>query len=118
VPTVELVGPRPRGAGSAEAREQVVRARARQRERLRGTAALCNGEMDARVTRRVVPPERRLASRLLGVADPALLSGRGQDRVLRVARTIADLAGRPRVGVEHLEEALAYRVPYAMRAAA
>ena len=118
VPTVELVGSRAQGAGSSEAREQVVRARARQRERLRGTAALCNGEMDARLTRRVVPLERRLASRLLGVGDPALLSGRGQDRVLRVARTIADLAGRPRVGVEDLEEALAYRVPYAVRAAA
>jgi magnesium chelatase family protein len=118
VPAVELVGSRPQGAGSSEAREQVVRARARQRERLRGTAALCNGEMDARLTRRVVPLERRLASRLLGVGDPALLSGRGQDRVLRVARTIADLAGRPRVGVEDLEEALAYRVPYAVRAAA
>ena len=118
VPAVELVGSRPQGAGSSEAREQVVRARARQRERLRGTAALCNGEMDARLTRRVVPLERRLASRLLGVGDPALLSGRGQDRVLRVARTIADLAGQPRVGVEDLEEALAYRVPYAVRAAA
>jgi magnesium chelatase family protein len=118
VPTVELVGSRAQGASSSEAREQVVRARARQRERLRGTAALCNGEMDARLTRRVVPLERRLASRLLGVGDPALLSGRGQDRVLRVARTIADLAGRPRVGVEDLEEALAYRVPYAVRAAA
>ena len=118
VPAVELVGSRPQGAGSSEAREQVVRARARQRERLRGTAALCNGEMDARLTRRVVPLERRLASRLLGVGDPALLSGRGQDRVLRVARTIADLAGQPRVAVEDLEEALAYRVPYAVRAAA
>ena len=118
VPAVELVGSRPQGAGSSEAREQVVRARARQRERLRGTAALCNGEMDARLTRRVVPLERRLASRLLGVGDPALLSGRGQDRVLRVARTIADLAGQRRVGVEDLEEALAYRVPYAGRAAA
>ena len=118
VPAVELVGSRPQGAGSSEAREQVVRARARQRERLRGTAALCNGEMDARLTRRVVPLERRLASRLLGVGDPALLSGRGQDRVLRVARTIADLAGQRRVGVEDLEEALAYRVPYAVRAAA
>ena len=118
VPTVELVGSRAQGASSSEAREQVVRARARQRERLRGTAALCNGEMDARLTRRVVPLERRLASRLLGVGDPALLSGRGQDRVLRVARTIADLAGQRRVGVEDLEEALAYRVPYAVRAAA
>ena len=118
VPAVELVGSRPQGAGSSEAREQVVRARARQRERLRGTAALCNGEMDARLTRRVVPLERRLASRLLGVGDPALLSGRGQDRVLRVARTIADLAGQRRVGVEDLEKALAYRVPYAVRAAA
>jgi len=40
----------------------------------------------------------------------ARLSGRGHDRVLRVARTIADLAGRPAVEAEHLDEALGYRV--------
>jgi len=41
--------------------------------------------------------------------ETAALSGRGFDRVLRVARTIADLAGSRRVDVEHVREALSYR---------
>jgi magnesium chelatase family protein len=46
------------------------------------------------------------------------LSGRGQDRVLRLARTIADLAGSEEVEEEHLDEALGYRMSDPLRAAA
>jgi magnesium chelatase family protein len=50
------------------------------------------------------------AERFLGTAvESAALSGRGFDRVLRVARTIADLAGSNRVDVDHVAEALSYR---------
>jgi magnesium chelatase family protein len=48
--------------------------------------------------------------RLLGDAvEHSALSGRGFDRVLKVARTIADLDGAERVGVGHVAEALSYR---------
>jgi magnesium chelatase family protein len=49
--------------------------------------------------------------RLLGSAGTGALTGRGHDRVLRLARTIADLAGRARVLDEDVDEALGYRLP-------
>ncbi len=76
---------------SARARELVADARRRQQRRLAGSVARCNGEMDAREARRHVkldePAERALAKAYAVGA----LSARGRHRVLRVARTIADL---------------------------
>jgi magnesium chelatase family protein len=94
---------------SATARERVQAARQRQLARLRGTGATCNGELGAGA-----------ASRLVGADEPALralgrayssgaLSARGRHRVLRVARTIADLDGRARVGASDVLLALSLR---------
>ncbi len=111
VPAVELAGSEGgRSSCSADVLGRVVAARARQRERLRGTNALCNGDMDGRLTRRQVPAGGELAARLLAVRSRMDLSGRGHDRVLRVARTIADLDGRDAVAPRDLDEALSYRV--------
>jgi magnesium chelatase family protein len=110
VPPVELVRVDNRAPSSAEVRERVVAARERQRRRLEGTGALCNGDMDGRLTRRQVAIEPAIASRLLAARDRWRLSGRGHDRVLRVACTIADLDGREGVQAGDLEEALAYRL--------
>ena len=110
VPALELVraaGPAPL---SPRVRERVIAARKRQRDRLRGTAALCNADMDSRSTRRRVPIEPALAARLAGARDTLGLSARGYERVLRVARTIADLAGRAAVVGDDLDEALSYRL--------
>jgi magnesium chelatase family protein len=52
------------------------------------------------------------------LADAELLSGRGTERLLRVARTVADLAGAPSVEIEHLEEAARWRPPVAKPALA
>jgi predicted ATPase with chaperone activity len=55
---------------------------------------------------------RPLTSRRLGdLADGERLSGRGTERLLRVGRTIADLAGSASVEIEHLEEAARWRPP-------
>jgi magnesium chelatase family protein len=108
--SLELVRSERGQTGTAAVRRRVVAARARQRARLAGTAALCNGDMDGRLTRREVPLDEDLVTRMASARDRLQLSGRGYDRVLRVARTIADLDGRERVGEADLDEALSYRL--------
>ena len=85
-------------------------ARERQRRRLAGSGALCNGDMDGRLTRRRVRLDGAASRGCSTPRSAPTLSGRGHDRVLRVARTIADLAGRERVAAADVEEALGYRL--------
>jgi magnesium chelatase family protein len=107
---LELVGARDRRGRSAAACQRVMAARKVQRDRLAGSGALCNGDMDGRMTRREVPLGGALTTRMLAARERLDLSGRGHDRVLRVARTIADLDGRDTVGESDLDEALSYRL--------
>ena len=110
-PTAELVAVGgDRAEASAAIRVRVVAARERQRRRLAGSGALCNADMDGRLTRRHVVLDEVALERLLDSVEGTGLTGRGHDRVLRLARTIADLGGRERVAGEHLEEALGYRL--------
>jgi magnesium chelatase family protein len=117
-PPVALAGVAPSGERSAAVRARVVAARERQQRRLAGTGVACNGALDAAATRRWARLERTAAVRLHEGALALGLSGRGHDRVLRVARTIADLAGRERVRTVDVDEALGYRVPLALEDAA
>jgi magnesium chelatase family protein len=103
---------------SGGVRARVAAARRRQLARLAGTGVLCNGDMDGRLTRRQVPLEVNLAARLLAIRDRISLSGRGHDRVLRVARTIADLEGRELLVEQDIDEALSYRLDSWQRVAA
>ena len=110
--------PQPAGSGPSpettdSVRERVIAARGLQQERLRGAGVACNAAMDARLTQRHV-----VLAAAAEAVDLAGLSGRGQDRVLRLARTIADLAGSDLVERDHLDEALGYRMADPMRAAA
>ena len=88
---------------------RVEAAREGQRARFAGGTTRVNARMSGRQVRRFcgVPPE---AARLLQQAVSRLgLSARGHDRVLKVARTIADLSGCERIAAEHVSEALQYR---------
>jgi magnesium chelatase family protein len=95
---------------SQAVRERVIAARARQRARLAGTGALCNAEMDAHVTRRELRVTPALRSLLAAAARAGTLTARGQDRVLRIAQTIADLEGRSKLTTSDLEQAIGYRL--------
>jgi magnesium chelatase family protein len=103
---------------SAAVRDRVVAARERQRRRLAGFGALCNAEMGPSLTRRHVPLDARLRARLLEGHATTAMSARGHDRVLRLARTIADLDERDAVETSDVDEALSYRMSAAWRLAA
>ena len=97
------------GEPSAVIRARVLAARARQAARFAGTPTHVNARMSGRQTRRhcPLPPD---AARLLGLALTRLgLSARAHDRLLRVARTIADLAGSDPITAEHVAEAIQCR---------
>ncbi len=94
---------------SAAAREQVIQARERQRRRLEGTGAGRNGELDAALARATIRLDVDAEEHLGRAYASGLLSPRGRHRVLRVARTIADLGGRDRVSRDDVLLALSFR---------
>lgn len=105
------VAPVRRGAGAGEptavVAERVLQARRLSRERLKGTGWTTNASTSARWLRQHTPDA---ALRLAGNAlDRGLLSARGVDRALRVAWSLADLAGVEAPRPDHVEQALALR---------
>ncbi len=94
---------------SAAVRERVLAARERQHARLSGTQTHTNAQLDARLLRAHVRVSAAVRRALAQAYDRGGLSARGHDRVLRVARTIADLAGRDEVGLDDVLQALALR---------
>jgi magnesium chelatase family protein len=94
---------------SARARARVIEARERQAARLRDAGVLVNAQMDAQMLRRHVTLDEPCQKILARARERGMLSARGQHRALRVARTIADLAGRERVRAEDLARALSLR---------
>jgi magnesium chelatase family protein len=99
----------PLGEGTAVVRARVERARHAQRERLQGTALYCNAQMGAREVREHCRHDEGCARLLEGAMRALGLSARGYARVLKVARTIADLASERRIGLEHVAEAIQFR---------
>ncbi len=94
---------------SAAVRERVMRARERQAERFRGTGIYTNTMMSSAMLRTFCPlsPESR---RLLdGAMERLQLSARAYDRIIKVARTIADLEGKADIEPLHISEAITYR---------
>lgn len=95
---------------SAVVRARIVEARARQAERFRGLDGVhANAQMSSRLVRQFCPLDPA-GSHLMKMAIQRLgLSARAYDRILKVARTIADLAGSEAIRTEHVSEAIQYR---------
>jgi len=104
----ELLGTQP-GEASGAIRWRVEEARARQRSSLSGTPWTCNAQMPGAMARRRAGLTEDAEAILSLAVESMVLSGRGFDRALKVARTIADLAGEERIGPDHIREALSYR---------
>ncbi len=99
-----------RAESSAAIRERVVAARAIQTERFRGNPGVhCNAQMGSKLTRE----HCRLTDECRTIMEQAMnrlgLSARAYDRILKVARTIADLETSPDIKPYHLQEAITYR---------
>jgi magnesium chelatase family protein len=98
------------GEPSAKVRERVARTRAIQSKRLAGTPARTNAEMTSAQIRSYCALDVA-GRRLLSAAVERLgLSARAHNRILKVARTLADLEGEPRIASHHLAEAIQYRL--------
>jgi magnesium chelatase family protein len=97
------------GESSATVRARVEAARLRGERRLRGTGATCNAHVAGPQARELARLDARGVRLLARAVDALALTGRGFDRVLKVARTIADLDESDAVTDDHLSEALRYR---------
>ena len=98
------------GESSATIRERVVRARRIQEQRYAEQEGVhCNAQMTSKLLREYASLDDVGTEMLRAAMSRLQLSARAYDRILRVARTIADLEGREEIGPAHIAEAIGYR---------
>ena len=99
----------PAAEGNAEVALRVAQARQVQRDRFIGYPVRTNAEAEGELLDRIAKPDVAGSKLLTEAAERMKLSARGYHRVLKVARTIADLAGAERIATAHVAEAVQYR---------
>lgn len=108
VPYRDLKTSRP-SASSAEIRQRVATARNVQTQRFSRTKIFCNAQMSNRHIKKHCAIDNPSSNLLESAIDKLGLSARAYNRILKIARTIADLEGRENINVEHISEAVQYR---------
>ena len=97
------------GEKSEAVRQRVITAREIQRERFKETEIYCNAQMSSKLLHEYCTPDAAGHQLLKNAMEKMGLSARAYDRILKVARTIADLEGVESVKADHLGEAIQYR---------
>jgi len=111
VPRVEYkdLSSREKAESSAKIRERVTAARQRQLERLRPYGIFCNAQMNHAVLRDTCPLSDGAQTLLENAFKTMNLSARSYDRIIKVARTVADLVGAKDIEDVHIAEAIGFR---------
>ncbi len=109
IPYEELAQKKP-GEKSIDVRERVVKARMIQVKRFADVPGIhCNAQMTAKMIQKYCDLDEQCGQLLKNAMERLGLSARARDRILKVSRTIADLAGSENIQPEHLAEAIQYR---------
>ena len=98
-----------RAESSAEIRKRVIAAREIQLRRFEGLDIHCNAMMNSAMLRRFAPIDKGVATLLESAMSRLNLSARAYDRIIKVARTIADLEGKEHIEPQHITEAIGFR---------
>ncbi|NPA34484.1 MAG: ATP-binding protein, partial [Chlorobi bacterium] len=110
VPVKELRSPQTKPTSSAQLREQVLKAREIQTKRFKDHPGIySNAQMSPRLIRKFCNLTDSASRLLEGAIEQLGLSARAHDRILRVARTIADMEGSDEINATHIAEAIQYR---------
>ena len=107
---VDVIADAAAGEASAVVRDRVCAARRVQQSRYAGHGARSNADLRGRAVADWCQLDARGRALLRRAVETLGLSARGYDRVLKVARTVADVSGAGRIDVEHVAEALQYRL--------
>jgi magnesium chelatase family protein len=97
------------GESSATFRERVMQARSQQEDRFEGADTHCNAQMGAQGVQTHCDVDEAGTNLLRTATDRLGLSARGYTRILKVARTVADLEGATQIRPDHVSEAIQYR---------